>query len=1145
VAEYVRSPARRALIAASAANARNGHENLGFLSPEYGFLPAHPPLQALPTSHGAWDELAQQLPELYRTLRLRRTLEALDELPADAAQLPDTYLLRASALLSILAHAYHRVEPTPPARLPQVLQRPWEEVSRRLGRRTTVLSYIDLIIYNWRLCDPGHLHPHRVENMALLIPTVDNREEQIFYLTQVEILARCAPLVETIVRAQEAALRDDPPALKAELAGIAERLHLVAHESLVKIDPNPTSATYVDPVVWAKTVAPFAVPLFEGVQGPSGTSSPIFNLLDLFFGRRDYHSMLGQEIMHLRTWYPPHWQTFLAAVGAYSTREYIERKGDRELTGFFQAALNAYAGEDGFLGRHRLKVYGYLELAFKVGRSVTIGGFTGLFKDRTWDTVDAALEESRQERLDHVEAGWHQATVRSTAHSPLGANSTARHVALYVRGAGLTYQPGDRCCVLPENVPTLIARTLAALQATGDEVVGLNTIWRDALALREGYATATELPLHDLLRFGEIRPVRRSVARGLYSATGNQALRRIIDARAEDQWELWDLLELLTVAGFDPRVLWRAHPSDRENVCWVVPPLRYRMYSIVSAPESGMAADEIHLTVGGMRYQTQATTVSNEATRRGTASTFLMSLEEGQRVAVKIVHPPRFSLPTDFTRPIVMIAGGTGLAPFRSFLQARARQPDAGPAWLFFATRTREELYYAADLARHVANGRLTLQVALSREERSVRVDDGGQIVLDPARSRRIDDLLLQEDNAALLGRLLRLDANDGGAVVYVCGRAGFADTVQRTLRALLAKQLPDTPADQARESAKLFRKLVADGRYREEVYTSYPGPTAAASLQIDASEIVLHNDAERDAWVVISGRVYDLTEFLHLHPGGAKILRAYLGMDATHAYRQVLHHVRPEVDALLAMYTIGVVRRLDFGAAWTVIVAGSGLRFMFLADAYKAWVRLLYLVVEMENALHLDFGIRQSVTTGQEPLVAHTPYTLQLVLEVHQRFSASYLYGLSGEPLQELWTIACGLGGQGENVDWMREVLDALLQSEAARAVDSVVAALVESVQGDMDAETLARGVAATQVLEAADRTFLHELKLAIRDGVQIFETYERDTAAHGGVRLLDVCRRLADLYASFFTRLREALQPYASVSVAARIATSTSPTL
>ena len=113
-----------------------------------------------------------------------------------------------------------------------------------------------------------------------------------------------------------------------------------------------------------------------------------------------------------------------------------------------------------------------------------------------------------------------------------------------------------------------------------------------------------------------------------------------------------------------------------------------------------------------------------------------------------------------------------------------------------------------------------------------------------------------------------------------------------------------------------------------------------------------MHNDAEHDAWIAISGRVYDLTEFLHLHPGGLKILQANLGVDATRAYRQVQHHMRPEVDALLAMYAIGVVRRLDFGAAWAIVIGEQGPRFTAVAETYKVWARVLYLVVEMENAL-------------------------------------------------------------------------------------------------------------------------------------------------------------------------------------------------
>ena len=124
-----------------------------------------------------------------------------------------------------------------------------------------------------------------------------------------------------------------------------------------------------------------------------------------------------------------------------------------------------------------------------------------------------------------------------------------------------------------------------------------------------------------------------------------------------------------------------------------------------------------------------------------------------------------------------------------------------------------------------------------------------------------------------------------------------------------------------------------------------------------------------------------------------------------------------------------------------------------------------------------------------------------------------------------------------------MRAMLDTILQSETARSVESVIAALVASVHGNMEAEHISRGVAAARVLEVADLTFLRELKLVVRDGVRIFETYERDTATHGGVRVLDVCRRLAHLYEAFFTGMLDAIQPYAPVSVAVRNVTTADP--
>jgi cytochrome b involved in lipid metabolism len=388
---------------------RDVDPRLGFLSESHGFLPRVPPPLELPESHRAWDEAAARLPELWRTVSVREALAALPVLDADA--LPDESVWRASCLLGILAHSYVRVETRPAGDLPPSIQRPWDQLARRLGRPRPFLSYNDLILANWRLRDAGRPDPMRVENLDLLVPTVGNREERVFYLTQVEIVAQCAPVVGAVVRAQEAAVRGDRGALETELLLILERLRHVTEVSFPKIDPRPGSATYVDPVVWATTVAPFAVPIGEGTAGPSGTAAPIFHLLDVFFGRRGFESFLGREALDLRTWFPPRQQQFLEAAARIQVREHLR---DDALRSLFATALDAYAGPRGYLGQHRQKVYGYLELAFKVGRSVTIGGFSGAFRDRAWQEVDEELERARRERLDEAPADL-------VAHAAAGA----------------------------------------------------------------------------------------------------------------------------------------------------------------------------------------------------------------------------------------------------------------------------------------------------------------------------------------------------------------------------------------------------------------------------------------------------------------------------------------------------------------------------------------------------------------------------------------------------------------------------------------------------------------------------------------------------------------------------------------------------
>ena len=593
---------RTVLEEAQAQSRALGHENLGFLSESHGTGPSSPPLLGLPPSHRAWDEVGAQLPRLFKTVRLRHAFDELPVLPAGPDDLPDDQLLRASTLLGMFAHSYHRVEQVPVEALPASIQQPWEQVSARLERSAPHLSYIDLITYNWRLLDPDRADPMRIENMELLVPSVDNQEERTFYLVQVEIAAQTAPVVAAAVRAQEAAERDDPEALTREFILMADTLQRVARESFLKIRPDPFAPSFVDSVVWAKTVAPFAVPVNPGVPGPSGTNAMLFHIMDGLLGRTRYQSRFGEEVEHLRVSFPVNWRRFLAALREVSVSDYVAACGNRELQGIFTELLEAYSGERGFLMRHRLKVHGFLDIAFKAGRDVTITGFEGKFKDRTWEEVDSELGAAIEERRVDSPPPIRHAQVTAVEPVHVEGDNWVKQVTLGVAGSGVRYQPGDRVAVLPENGRELVAATLAALRANGDEQIQLTRAWREATLARDSAASATHLPLRTLLAMGRIRPVERDVAKTLLSLSGDEALKEIVEARAEDQWELWDLLELLTRRGFDTRTLWRAHPGEREHICRLVPPEKARMYSISSTMGDGLTAQELSLTIGGLRY---------------------------------------------------------------------------------------------------------------------------------------------------------------------------------------------------------------------------------------------------------------------------------------------------------------------------------------------------------------------------------------------------------------------------------------------------------------------------------------------------------------------------------------------------------------
>src|SRR5690606_18664872 len=124
--------------------------------------------------------------------------------------------------------------------------------------------------------------------------------------------------------------------------------------------------------------------------------------------------------------------------------------------------------------------------------------------------------------------------------------------------------------------------------------------------------------------------------------------------------------------------------------------------------------------------------------------------------------------------------------------------------------------------------------------------------------------------------------------------------------------------------------------------------------------------------------------------------------------------HLNSEVDSMLGMYELGVLRPLDFGTGWGVALADTGLRVITLRNAYFAWVDLLYMVIEIENAIRNDFLIRNEPLTDIETHT-HVVLTLSKVQQLgqaHERLVTGYLEHVLGEPMQTLWAMSIGLLG-------------------------------------------------------------------------------------------------------------------------------------
>jgi sulfite reductase (NADPH) flavoprotein alpha-component len=350
-----------------------------------------------------------------------------------------------------------------------------------------------------------------------------------------------------------------------------------------------------------------------------------------------------------------------------------------------------------------------------------------------------------------------------------GSTRDIRHLELALEGSGLDYEPGDALGMWIENPPALVDEILHTLDLGADTPVA--------------HAGET-LPLRDwLTRKREITRLSRPFAATHAAHAGSETLNRML---APDQ------REALTALMADHQIvdLLQAHPGtwSAEALVEALRPLQPRLYSIASSRK--VVGEEAHLTVAHVEYR------RGDALRWGAASHFLASLGEGASVPVFVERNERFRLPVDASRDVIMIGPGTGVAPFRGFLQEREAIAASGRNWLFFGNpHARTDFLYQLEWQDALRRGALQrLDLAFSRDQ----------------THKRYVQHKLREHARELFAWL------ENGAHLYVCGDA---TRMAKDVHAALLEVIASAGGKSAEDAADYLNALQAQGRYARDVY--------------------------------------------------------------------------------------------------------------------------------------------------------------------------------------------------------------------------------------------------------------------------------------------------------------------------------------
>lgn len=358
-----------------------------------------------------------------------------------------------------------------------------------------------------------------------------------------------------------------------------------------------------------------------------------------------------------------------------------------------------------------------------------------------------------------------------------GSPGATLHLILDLHQEDLTYQVGDSVGILPCHDPILVEKTIHAMKASGEEIV------RDR-------SRASSYSFQSFLsEKADITEIQRTLAQCVASRQTDPGKKKqiefVLQREQKEAWkeyassrEVWDFLMENAEVSLTP-----------QELCDLLLPLRPRFYSIASSPRA--VGSELHLTVAAVEYE------SNGSLRRGTCTHFLCSLAPlNQRKIPLYIQPAHgFHLPADPHADLIMVGPGTGVAPFRAFMQERIHRGDQGKNWLFFGECYRDkDFFYEKEWLLLEQQRQLRLDLAFSRDQQE-------KIYVQHRMREKGKDLF------AWL---------EAGAYFFVCGDA---QAMAKEVEAALQQIIEEHGKRDAAAARAYIKALRQSGRYQRDVY--------------------------------------------------------------------------------------------------------------------------------------------------------------------------------------------------------------------------------------------------------------------------------------------------------------------------------------